>query len=144
MRSFPEARTALRGPFRHSRGVGVGFLEKETAWRGPFRPANVRLSTSTRYTPSSAGVAPEPAPLAPTAGSTIKSELLPISIVNIIPPLSQRPDGQMTILYVNGRAFSDVSGAFSVSGNAITWASTIWGVSPGNEVVACYTYEAAP
>ena len=45
-------------------------------------------------------------------------------------------------LMVNGRGFFNVGSPpdFSVSGNAITWLSTIYSVSPGDDVVAIYFY----
>jgi hypothetical protein len=116
----------------------TSFQESRFAWSGPFARANLRISPSTRNTPLDVVVEP----FTPPAGlaSAIKTELLTIVTENIIPALSQVPDGQMTLLFVNGWAFADVSGAFSVSGNAITWLSTIFSVNPGAEVVACYTY----
>jgi hypothetical protein len=75
-----------------------------------------------------------------TLDSTIRTELLTIVTQNVIPNLSLTPDGNMTFLFVNGRAFATVAGAFSVTGQTITWASTIYSVNPGDEVVACYSF----
>jgi hypothetical protein len=75
----------------------------------------------------------------PAAGSTVETELLTITTLDVIPPLSKTPDGEMTLLIVNGRVFSDVSGAFSVSGNVITWIDPLFSIYPGDEVVATYT-----
>ena len=118
----------------------VPFSESPYAWKGPFRPAYVGPSASTRNTPLFvAGPAPS---ATPTVGSTIKTELLTILATNSVPSLSFAPDGQMTFLFVNGRAFAQVAGAFSVNGVVVTWTSTIFSINPGDEVVACYTYSA--
>jgi hypothetical protein len=74
--------------------------------------------------------------------SAIRNELLPITTQNSIPSLALPPDGQMVLLFVNGRVFAAVSGAFSVTSNTITWLSHLFSVNPGDEVVACYSYSA--
>ena len=116
----------------------ASFKESRFAWSGPFARANVGLSTSTRYPPIDPVVEPFSPPTA--IGSAIRTELLGILAQNTIPPLTDVPDGQMTLLFVNGRAFADVSGAFSVTGNTVAWSSPIFSINPGDEVVACYTY----
>jgi hypothetical protein len=75
-----------------------------------------------------------------TLYSAINTELLTITTTNQILPLTAQPDGRMMFLFVNGRAFAEISGAFSVSLNAISWLSTVYSVNPGDEVVACYSF----
>lgn len=72
--------------------------------------------------------------------------LEPVVVIgmNILAPLSQTPaaDTNSVTLMVNGRGFFNVGSPpdFSVSGNAITWLSTTYSVSPGDNVVASYFY----
>ena len=70
------------------------------------------------------------------------SEAVAVSAVNALAPLSQTPASNAVTLSVNGRVFFNVASPpdFSVSGNAITWLSSIYSVSPGDEVVASYFY----
>jgi hypothetical protein len=75
-----------------------------------------------------------------TLYSALNTELLTITARNQIPLLTAQPDGRMMFLFVNGRAFAEVSGAFSVSLNSIFWLSTVYSVNPGDEVVACYSF----
>jgi hypothetical protein len=72
--------------------------------------------------------------------SAIRNELLPIVTRNTIPQLIATPDGQMMFLFVNGRAFAEVSGAFTVFQRTINWTSSLFSINPGDEVVACYSY----
>ncbi len=70
------------------------------------------------------------------------SEAISISGVNVLAPLSQTPASNAVTLSVNGRGFFNVGSPpdFSVSGNAITWLSSTYSVSPGDDVVASYFY----
>jgi hypothetical protein len=70
------------------------------------------------------------------------SEPLSVTSVNLLAPLSQTPWPNPITLMVNGRGFNNVGSPpdFSVSGNAITWLSTEYSVSPGDDVVAIYYY----
>ena len=70
------------------------------------------------------------------------SEALAVTGANALAPLSQTPyPGSFTIL-VNGRGFSSAGSPpdFSVSGTALTWLSTEYSVSPGDDVIAIYFY----
>ena len=75
------------------------------------------------------------------------SEAISVTGVNALAPLSQTPAGQASsvMLSVNGRGFFNVGSPpdFSVSGNAITWLSSEYSVSPGDDVVASYFYGGA-
>ena len=70
------------------------------------------------------------------------SEPLSVTSVNGLAPLSQTPWPNPITLMVNGRGFFNVGSPpdFSVSGNDITWLSTEYSVSPGDDVVAIYYY----
>ena len=67
---------------------------------------------------------------------------LSVTSVNALAPLSQTPWPNPITLMVNGRGFFNVGSPpdFSVSGTAITWLSTEYSVSPGDDVVAIYYY----
>ena len=65
--------------------------------------------------------------------------------VNALAPLTQTPwpsPAAPITLMVNGRGFFNTASPpdFSVSGSAITWLSTVYSVSPGDDVVAIYYY----
>jgi hypothetical protein len=79
-----------------------------------------------------------------TGGSQLLpfSEPVAVPSVNALAPLSQTPWPNPITLMVNGRGFFNVGAPpdFSVSGNAITWLSTEYSVSPGDDVVAIYYY----
>ena len=79
-----------------------------------------------------------------TGGSPLLpfSEPLSVTGVNALAQLSQTPWPNPITLMVNGRGFFNVGSPpdFSVSGNAITWLSTVYSVSPGDNVVAIYYY----
>ena len=72
------------------------------------------------------------------------SEPVAVTGVNALAPLTQTPTplANSVTLAVNGRAFFSVGSPpdFSVSGNAITWLSSEYSVSPGDDVVASYFY----
>jgi hypothetical protein len=70
------------------------------------------------------------------------SEAVPVVDMNVFAPLSQTPVPNPITLVVNGRGFFNVGSPpdFSVSGNAITWLSAAYSVSPGDDVVAIYYY----
>ena len=70
------------------------------------------------------------------------SEAVAVSAPNTFAPLSQTPVPNPVTLVVNGRPFFNVGSPpdFSVSGKAITWLNTLFGVSPGDDVVAVYYY----
>lgn len=72
----------------------------------------------------------------------IQTDNLTITAINAIPTLSQIPNGEMVELVVNGRTFTSVDNpqAFTVSGNQITWTSTIFSVVPGDWVEAVYAW----
>jgi hypothetical protein len=72
------------------------------------------------------------------------SEAIAVTGVNALAPLSQTPTplASAVTLMVNGRGFFNVASPpdFSVSGNTITWLSSTYSVSPGDDVVASYFY----
>ena len=70
------------------------------------------------------------------------SEAVPVTGMNVFGSLSQTPVPNPITLVVNGRGFFNVGSppGFSVSGSAITWLSTEYSVSPGDDVVAVYYY----
>jgi hypothetical protein len=75
------------------------------------------------------------------------SEPVAVTSANALASLSQTPWPNPTApitLMVNGRGFFNTASPpdFSVSGNAITWLSTEYSVSPGDDVVAIYYYVA--
>jgi hypothetical protein len=70
------------------------------------------------------------------------SEVVSVTDVNMLGSLTHTPIPNPITLVVNGRGFFNVGSPpdFSVSGNAITWLSTVYSVSPGDDVVASYFY----
>jgi hypothetical protein len=73
------------------------------------------------------------------------SEPVSVTSVNALASLSHTPWPSPTApitLMVNGRGFFNTASPpdFSVSGSAITWLSTTYSVSPGDDVVAIYYY----
>lgn len=71
-------------------------------------------------------------------------EAVVVTGVNALAPLAHVPLPNPVTLMVNGRGFFPVGSPpdFSVSGNIITWLSTIYAVSPSDDVVALYYYSA--
>jgi hypothetical protein len=69
-----------------------------------------------------------------------------ITAPNVIPPLLFVPNGNVFLLIVNGRTFTlvDQPPAFTVSGQVITWSSAIYGLNPGDDVVAVYSGSPPP
>jgi hypothetical protein len=92
------------------------------------------------YSPG--GVVEPPDPPEPPPVILTQMEPLVITDFNVIPPLSKEYAPGMFVLYVNGMAFSPVGDnpPVSVSGTTVTWLSPFWTVSPGDAVVAVYTY----
>ena len=72
----------------------------------------------------------------------ISEVVLTVNSINTLASLSQTPASNAVTLSINGRGFFNVGSPpdFSVSGNAITWLSTDYSVSPGDDVVASYFY----
>ena len=70
------------------------------------------------------------------------SEAVTVTGTNTFSLLSQTPISNPITLMVNGRGFFTVGSPpdFSVSGRAITWLSSLFSVSPGDDVVALYFY----
>jgi hypothetical protein len=71
------------------------------------------------------------------------SEAVVVSAVNEFAPLANIPAPTRPIaIIVNGRGFFPVGSppSFSVEDNVVTWLSTIYSVSPGDDVVANYYY----
>jgi hypothetical protein len=70
------------------------------------------------------------------------SEAVPVTGVNVLGLLTHTPVPNPITLMVNGRGFFNVGTPpdFSVSGSAITWLSSTYSVSPGDDVVALYYY----
>lgn len=81
-------------------------------------------------------------PEGPSGGNTFFEDVLTVTAINTVSNLTNTPDGNVFILFVEGRPFFATvpSPAFSYAGTAITWLSTIYSLIPGNEVVAVYTY----
>lgn len=81
-------------------------------------------------------------PTAAVIGIVIKMEALTITVANTIPALSYAPNGVMMMLFVNGTAFFSIgpNPAFTVSGNVLTWVSTLYSLPPGAAVIAVYTH----
>ena len=74
------------------------------------------------------------------------SEQLTVTAPNTFSPLSNAPidTGNTMIVAVNGRVFSGcaVPPPFYASGKTLVWASTLYGVVPGDEVIARYRFTA--
>jgi hypothetical protein len=77
-----------------------------------------------------------------SSASNFYMQPLTITVSNTFPALSFTPVVGLFLLIVNGTTFtlSDSPASFSVSGTTITWLSTVWGVNPGDTVVAVYTH----
>ena len=73
-------------------------------------------------------------------------EALTVTAPNTLSALTYPPDGGSIMLVNNGRTFMPVGTPppFSVSGQTITWLSTIYGLAPGDEVNVAYTYLGIP
>ena len=73
--------------------------------------------------------------------AAVQEDVLTITSANVLPLLSQTPNGNSFTLYVEGRPFflGVANPAFTLSGSLITWTSTVYSVQPGAEVVAQYT-----
>ena len=80
-----------------------------------------------------------PAPPPVLSGTVPRMESLTIATVNVLPNLSFAPDGNMTMLFVNGTAFFPPT-AFTVNGKTLTWVSTSFSVPVGAAVFAVYTH----
>lgn len=91
---------------------------------------------------TSEGPAGPAGPPGPTGGTLIAMDALPITTLNVIPPLSFTPDGVVLMLMVNGTTFFAVGpdAAFTVSGKVLTWTSTTFSIPPGAAVIAVYTH----
>ena len=72
----------------------------------------------------------------------IQMEALTITVANTLPALSQTYSGNLFLLIVNGMTFvpAGASPPFSVTGTAVTWLSSTWGINPGDSVFAVYSY----
>ena len=83
-----------------------------------------------------------PPPVPVLVDIAFKSEALNITTVNVIPALSYPPNGVLTTLYINGLAFFSIGSqaSFTISGNVLTWTSTMFSIPVGAAVVAVYTY----
>ena len=70
------------------------------------------------------------------------SEAVNVTGLNTFAPLAHIPVPNPITLMVNGRGFFPVGSPpdFTVSGNIIIWLSTIYSVSPSDDVVALYYY----
>jgi hypothetical protein len=81
-------------------------------------------------------------PAGPGGGMLIAMDALPISILNTIPPLSFAPDNVVLMLTINGTTFFAVGSqaAFTVSGNTLTWTSTLFSIPVGAAVIAVYSH----
>lgn len=80
-------------------------------------------------------------PSVPIGGISLYQEQLSVTSVNTLSALSHAPIGPVT-LFINGAVFNSVTvpAPFTVSGNTITWISTITSLLPGyTTVVASYT-----
>jgi hypothetical protein len=71
------------------------------------------------------------------------TEILTVTAPNTFTALTNTPDGQMFVLYVNRLAFFAVGAPtpdFTFTANDITWLSTEYSVPMGSSVIATYTY----
>jgi hypothetical protein len=91
---------------------------------------------------TSTGPPGPPGPAGPGGGMLIAMDVLPISTLNTIPPLSFAPDGVVLMLMISGTSFFAVGpeASFTVSGNVLTWMSTLFSIPPGAAVIAVYTH----
>jgi hypothetical protein len=67
-------------------------------------------------------------------------EPLVITTTNVLPPVSFLPVGGMFMLIINNSTFTPDDGSFSVSGQNISWLSSVDSVNHGDTVVAVYSY----
>ena len=75
--------------------------------------------------------------------SSINTQPLIVITANVLSPLAFVANGNMTILYVNGRAFSDdsIPPSFIVNGRQVSWVDPLFSIVPGDAVIASYTYD---
>lgn len=73
---------------------------------------------------------------------TPTSEAVVVTDVNTFAPLANVPVENPITMIINGRGFFPIGPdpAFTVSGNIITWVSTLFSVSPDDEVIVTYYY----
>jgi hypothetical protein len=83
-----------------------------------------------------------PPPVPVLVDIALITEVLAITTTNIIPALAFPPNRVLMTLYINGLAFFSVGPqpAFTISGNTLTWISTLFSVPVGAAVIAVYTY----
>lgn len=76
------------------------------------------------------------------SSGNLYQEQLTVTALNVLSALTHTHVGIFIELIVNGQTFSNVgsSPAFSVSGNTITWLSTMYNIAPGATVIAVYSY----
>lgn len=65
-----------------------------------------------------------------------------VTALNTVSPLSRIPNMQLFLMIVNGSVFAPVGASppFTVSGDQITWSSSLYDLNLGDSVVAVYTY----
>jgi hypothetical protein len=80
--------------------------------------------------------------VAPSGGANVFMETLTVTRPNTLSLLSHIPDLDFFMLTINGQVFQPVGTPppFTVSGQVIAWASSVFGVNPGDVVVASYSY----
>jgi hypothetical protein len=71
----------------------------------------------------------------------ISMESLTITVANSFPLVAFNPVGGLFMLIINATTYTPDDGSFSVVDRQILWSSTMITVSPGDTVVAVYSYE---
>lgn len=81
-------------------------------------------------------------PPPPGLGTPISMETKTIATQNVIPNLTYSPDSNVLVLFYNGMAFfaTGSNPAFTVSGNVLTWTSTLYTLLVGATVIVEYTH----
>lgn len=68
------------------------------------------------------------------------TERLTVTGINAVAGLSFPPSGGLLMLIINGTTFTVQDGSFVMTGNAVSWISTIYRINLSDVVIAVYSY----
>ena len=82
------------------------------------------------------------AALVSTVLGLISIEPVTVTGINTLAPLLHTPITGIIMICINGTAFFTVGSqaAFTVTGNVVTWTSSVYDINLGDDVVALYAY----
>ena len=111
-------------------------LPTATALTGPEMLWAVQNGVDVRLTAS------QIAALVSTVLGLISIEPVTVTGINTLAPLLHTPITGIIMICINGTAFFTVGSqaAFTVTGNVVTWTSSVYDINLGDDVVALYAY----